>query len=56
MQPLIKTMVDMPPGHGYDLDPNKVGSQNVIRNQKNVEIVTSSFLEILASSVSIIPS
>ncbi|EGO02251.1 hypothetical protein SERLA73DRAFT_166724 [Serpula lacrymans var. lacrymans S7.3] len=53
--PLIKTMTSMPPGHGYELDPAKAGEQDVKQNQHNVEIVASSFLEIITSSVPALP-
>ncbi|RDB19915.1 Neurofibromin [Hypsizygus marmoreus] len=53
--PLIKTMADKPPGHGYDLDPSKASGEEVKKNQRNVEIVASSFLEIVSSSVPAIP-
>lgn len=55
VQPLIKTMVDMPPGHGYELDPGKVGEDVATSNQRNVEIVATSFLKIVTSSVPAIP-
>jgi hypothetical protein len=54
--PLVKTMSSMPPGHGYDLDPKKVGEEEVAANQANVEIVASSFLNIVSSSVPALPS
>jgi hypothetical protein len=49
-------MASMPPGHGYDLDPAKAVNQDVAANQKNVEIVASSFLEIVSSSIPALPS
>jgi len=55
IQPLIKTMADKPPGHGYDLDPSKVGGTETEINKRNVEIIASSFLEIISSSVTVIP-
>jgi len=54
--PLVKTMESMPPGHGYDLDPQKVSEQELKANQANVELVASSFLEIVSSSVPALPS
>ncbi|CCM02314.1 uncharacterized protein FIBRA_04405 [Fibroporia radiculosa] len=53
--PLIKTMTSMPAGHGYDLDPAKVGEQAARRNQANIQLITSSFLEIILSSVPVVP-
>jgi hypothetical protein len=54
--PLVKTMLAMPPGHGYELDPTKSGDQSLSQNQENVELVASSFLEIISASVPAIPS
>ncbi|KAH9948737.1 hypothetical protein B0H21DRAFT_787622 [Amylocystis lapponica] len=54
--PLIKTMASIPPGQGYDLDPTKVGEQEAKRNKQNVELVAASFLQIISSSISTIPS
>ncbi|KAF8872759.1 hypothetical protein BD779DRAFT_1679537 [Infundibulicybe gibba] len=56
IQFLIKTMASMPPGHGYEVDPNKAVGQDVAQNLKNVEVVASSFLEMIASSVPALPS
>ena len=55
IQPLIKTMADKPPGHGYDLDPNKVGGSETETNKRNVEKIASSFLGSISSSVTDIP-
>jgi neurofibromin 1 len=49
-------MADMPPGHGYELDPNRVGDDIALHNQRNVEIVATSFLKIVTSSVPAIPA
>ena len=46
----------MPPGHGYDLDPKKAGEENVAANRANVELVASSFLDMVSSSVPTLPS
>jgi len=48
-------MVDMPTGHGYELDPERVGEDVATSNQRNVEIVATSFLKIVTSSVPAIP-
>ncbi|KAH7916805.1 hypothetical protein BJ138DRAFT_1121610 [Hygrophoropsis aurantiaca] len=53
--PLIKTMSSMPPGHAYELDPSKAEKDKVEQNQRNVELVASSFLEIISSSVPALP-
>jgi hypothetical protein len=55
IMPLVKTMVAMPPGHGYDLDPSRAVGQDLKQNQKNVEFVTSTFLEIVTSSLPAFP-
>ena len=49
-------MTSMPPGQGYDLDPTKAGDQDVAANRANVQLVASSFLEIVSSSVPALPS
>jgi neurofibromin 1 len=56
IQPLVHNMADLPPGQGYELDPSKVGHQAVKQNQRNVEFITTSFLEILYASISTLPS
>lgn len=53
--PLVQSMASMPPGHGYELDPNKAAGQDVEQNQKNVQLVVSGFLSVITSSVSTIP-
>jgi len=52
ISPLIKCMESLPPGQGYELDPTKAGEQN----RKNIEFVAQSFLEIIRSSTSALPS
>ncbi|KAF9266130.1 hypothetical protein L218DRAFT_1016740 [Marasmius fiardii PR-910] len=54
--PLVKSMESLPPGQGYELDPSKAGEQDVVQNRKNIEYVAQSFLEIIGSSTSKIPS
>lgn len=53
--PLIKTMTSMPAGHGYDLNPAKVGEQVAEQNRENIKLVTSSFLQIILSSIPAVP-
>ncbi|KAG8218508.1 hypothetical protein J3R82DRAFT_4145 [Butyriboletus roseoflavus] len=53
--PLIKTMTSMPPGHAYDLDPAKTPKHKLEQNQRDVEFIASSFLEIIGSSVPALP-
>lgn len=55
--PLMKTMGSLPPGCGYVLDPTKVADEQELRqNLKNVEVVASSFLSIVSSSLPALPS
>ncbi|KAJ3719315.1 hypothetical protein C8R42DRAFT_777357 [Lentinula raphanica] len=56
IRPLIKCMESLPSGQGYELDPAKAGPQNVAHNKRNVEFVAQSFLEIIGSSTSALPS
>ncbi|KAF8450670.1 hypothetical protein L210DRAFT_3520995 [Boletus edulis BED1] len=53
--PLLKTMTSMPPGHAYDLDPAKTSKYKLEQNQRDVEFIASSFLEIIGSSVPALP-
>ncbi|KAJ4479043.1 hypothetical protein J3R30DRAFT_2708420 [Lentinula aciculospora] len=56
ISPLVKCMESLPAGQGYELDPAKAGQQNVVQNRRNVEFVAQSFLEIIGSSTSALPS
>jgi neurofibromin 1 len=40
---------------GFDLDPSKALGQDVERNQKNVQTVTTAFLRVVSSSAPTIP-
>ncbi|KAH9927288.1 uncharacterized protein B0H18DRAFT_1161603 [Fomitopsis serialis] len=53
--PLIKTMTSMPPGHGYELDPAKVGEEIATANRETIQFITSSFLQIILSSIPAVP-
>lgn len=53
--PLIKTMASMPPGHGYELDPAKVGEEVATANRETIQFITSSFLQIILSSIPAVP-
>ena len=48
-------MVAMPPGTGYEVDPNKAIGQDIVQNQKNLEYVTSAFLGLISSSLPALP-
>jgi hypothetical protein len=54
--PLMKTMGSLPPGCGYILDSSKVTDDELRQNLKNVEVVASSFLSIVSSSLPALPS
>ena len=56
IQPLIKSMLSMPPGCSYELDPSKAGDQDLEQNKKNVELIASSFLSIIGASVPALPA
>ena len=49
-------MTTLPPGHSYDLDPTKAINQDFAQNQKDLEFVAASFLEIVTASVPAFPS
>ncbi|KAJ7620066.1 hypothetical protein FB45DRAFT_146957 [Roridomyces roridus] len=55
--PLIRSMASVPPGHGYELDPDKpdVGEAKAAQNLENVKFVAASFLEIISSSIPALP-
>ena len=54
--PLIKTIASLPAGHSFEIDPIVVGEQAAAENQKVVEFVASSFIDIITSSVPAFPS
>ncbi|CDO69579.1 hypothetical protein BN946_scf184759.g19 [Trametes cinnabarina] len=54
--PLVKLVTTMPPGHGYELDPSRVSREELMRNKETVEFITGKFLEIISSSLPILPS
>ncbi|KAH9939229.1 uncharacterized protein BXZ73DRAFT_88953 [Epithele typhae] len=54
--PLVKLVTTMPPGHGYELDPAKVTKDELRQNKETVEFITGKFLEIIAASISALPS
>ncbi|KAJ6560168.1 hypothetical protein B0H19DRAFT_1376000 [Mycena capillaripes] len=55
--PLIKSMASLPPGQSYELDPDKpdVGEAKAAQNLENVKFVAASFLEIITSSIAVLP-
>lgn len=54
--PLVKTMSSLPPGHSYDLDPTKAVILDANQNQRDLEVVASSFLVIITASIPAFPS
>ena len=55
MQPLVDTMASMPPGTGYEIDPSKAAPADVAVNKENVELVASTFIELMSSSLPALP-
>ncbi|KAJ7055100.1 hypothetical protein C8F01DRAFT_470816 [Mycena amicta] len=56
--PLIKAMASVPPGHGYELDPDRpdVGEAKAAQNLENVKVIASTFLEIIHMSLPALPA
>ncbi|CAK5277391.1 unnamed protein product [Mycena citricolor] len=56
--PLITTMASLPPGGSFELDPDKpeIGEERAKRNLENVKFVAASFLEIVTSSIPVLPT
>ncbi|KAF9527976.1 hypothetical protein CPB83DRAFT_363170 [Crepidotus variabilis] len=55
VQPLVNTMLAMPTGTSYEVDPNKAYGQDIAQNQRNVEYVASTFLNLMSSSLPALP-
>ncbi|KAF8165773.1 hypothetical protein B0H34DRAFT_794124 [Crassisporium funariophilum] len=55
VQPLLDTMVALPPGSSFEVDPTKAVGQDLVQNQKNVEFVASAFLQLMSSSLPALP-
>ncbi|PPR04649.1 hypothetical protein CVT24_011867 [Panaeolus cyanescens] len=55
VQPLIDTMANMPPGTSYEVDPTRVAPEDIQRNKEDVEFVATKFLQLMASSLPILP-
>lgn len=49
-------MKEMPPGHSYDMDPAKAVGQDIDQNRRNVEIVSTAFLQVVTASIHRLPS
>ncbi|KAM6496242.1 hypothetical protein JOM56_008948 [Amanita muscaria] len=56
IQPLIKSMLSMPSGCSYELDPSKAKDQDLSQNQKNIEFIASSFLTLIGASIPALPA
>lgn len=55
IDPLLKSMTSLPEGKSYEIDPSKASEQDIVANQKAVEFVAGTFLEIITSSVPAFP-
>ncbi|TCD61394.1 Ras GTPase activating protein ira2 [Steccherinum ochraceum] len=56
IDPLLKSMTSAPEGKSYEIDPSRASEQDIMQNQKAVEFVAGTFLEIITSSVPAFPS
>ncbi|THH31919.1 hypothetical protein EUX98_g2275 [Antrodiella citrinella] len=56
IEPLLKSMMSAPEGKSYEIDPSRASEQDIVQNQKSVELIAGTFLEIIASSVPAFPS
>ena len=54
--PLVKAMEAIPPGYSFVLEPTQVSKGEREKNQKNVETVSRSLLQIILSSLPALPS
>ena len=52
---LLDTMVAMPPGTSYEVDPTKARRHDIMQNLKNVEYVASIFVGLVSSSLPALP-
>jgi hypothetical protein len=48
-------MKEMPPGHSYDMDPARAIGQDLDQNRRNIEVVTSAFLQLVTASIHGLP-
>ncbi|EMD40361.1 hypothetical protein CERSUDRAFT_148314 [Gelatoporia subvermispora B] len=53
--PLVDTMSTLPEGRRYDLDPSKISEVELQQNKENVQLVASSFIQLITGSVPIFP-
>lgn len=53
--PLVEFMGEFPPGHSYEMDPNKAKDQDLVENQRTVEYAASKFLSLMTSSLPQLP-
>ena len=45
----------MPPGTSYEIDPTKAIGQDIVQNRRNVEYVAAKFINIMSSSLPVLP-
>ncbi|KAK0207040.1 hypothetical protein DFS33DRAFT_1318594 [Desarmillaria ectypa] len=50
IEPMVVAINNLPEGTGYELDPAKVGSQDLHQNQQNVQFLTQQFLILIRDS------
>ncbi|KAK0461601.1 uncharacterized protein EV420DRAFT_1526161 [Desarmillaria tabescens] len=50
IEPMVVAINNLPEGTGYELDPAKVGGQDLHQNQRNVQFLTKQFLRLILDS------
>lgn len=50
IEPMVVAINNLPEGTGYELDPAKVGGQDLHQNQQNVQFLTQQFLILIRDS------
>lgn len=55
VRPLVDTMLQMPSGTSYEIDPNKCRGQDISENQKAVKYVAGKFIDIMIASYVALP-
>jgi neurofibromin 1 len=55
VQHLIDTMLAMPAGTSFDIDPVMAVGQDIVANQRSVEFVASNFINLMSSSLPGLP-
>ncbi len=55
LKPFVEQICSLPDDCSFELDPSKAPDQDLERNQETVSVATRAFLEIICSSVPIVP-